>query len=56
MVIDGCCGALVGYILSALISAPTISSATFYLLLALLIGCVARVQIDAQATSIAVRV
>ena len=49
LVLDGCCGGLVGFLLGALISAPTINSITFFFLLALLIACSTRVQQDAQA-------
>ena len=47
MVIDGCCGGLFAFILTALISGPTINSVTFYFLLSLLIGCAVRAQLDA---------
>lgn len=45
-VIDGCCGAIVGYLLGAILSAPTVQSVTFYFLLALLIAAVARIKIE----------
>jgi hypothetical protein len=46
-VIDACCGALTGFLLGGLIAGPTISSVTFYFLLALLVACVARVEMAA---------
>ena len=46
IVIDGCCGGLFGFILTALISGPSIGAVIFYLLLALLVGCVVRVELD----------
>ena len=46
-VIDGCCGGLVGSVISALISAPAITSPIFFLLLALLTGCSVRALLDA---------
>lgn len=45
-VIDGCCGALIGFIAAALLSGPTISSVTFFCLVAILIACI--VQVDMQ--------
>ena len=45
-VIDGCCGSLAGYLLGAVLSAPTIVSVTFYFMLALLIAAVVRIRID----------
>jgi hypothetical protein len=48
-VIDGCCGALVGFLLAALISGPTINTTSFYLLLALLIACTIRVEIQTRS-------
>ena len=47
IVMDGCCGALFAFILTALISGPTINSVTFYFLLSLLIGCAVRVNLNA---------
>lgn len=47
-VLDGCCGGIVGFLLGALISAPTINSMTFYFLLALLIACSTQVKLAAQ--------
>jgi hypothetical protein len=44
-VIDGCCGALVGYLLAGILSAPTLSSVTFFFLIALLIGSIGRAKI-----------
>jgi hypothetical protein len=49
LVIDGCCGALIGFLLPASLSAPTITSVTFFFLLALLVACVARVEVQARA-------
>jgi hypothetical protein len=49
MVIDACVGGLVGFLLAALISGPTITSTAFYLLLALLIACATRVRLEAGA-------
>ena len=54
IVIDGCCGALAGFILATAISGPTISSVTFYFLLALLVASVVRVGLD-RGTSALVR-
>jgi hypothetical protein len=51
MVIDACVGGLVGFLLSALLSGPTITSTVFYLLLALLIACTTRVRLDAAAAT-----
>lgn len=48
LVLDGCCGGIVGFLLGALISAPTINSMTFFFLLALLIGCSTQVRLEAQ--------
>ncbi len=48
MVIDGCCGGTVGFILASALSGPSISSVTFYFLIALLIACLARVDLDDQ--------
>ena len=47
-IIDACCGALTGFILAGIISGPTIGSLTFYLLLAMLVACVARVEMTAS--------
>jgi len=55
LVIDGCCGALVGFLVGAVISAPTLTSVTFFFLLALLIGCVARAQVEARTRRTNVR-
>lgn len=52
MVIDACVGGLVGFLLSALLSGPTITSTAFFLLLALLIACATRVRLDAGAAAI----
>jgi hypothetical protein len=49
MVIDGCCGAVVGFLTAAVISGPTISSVAFFFLLALLIGSVARIEAGVAA-------
>jgi hypothetical protein len=51
LVIDGCCGGLAGFILSGVLSGPTISSVAFYFLLALLIACVTTVELQARARS-----
>jgi hypothetical protein len=45
-VIDGCCGALTGYLLGAVISAPALTSTTFYYLLAVLIAAIAKIKIE----------
>ena len=50
-VIDGCCGALTGFLLAALVSGPTITSVIFFFLTALLIACVVRVESDARAVA-----
>jgi hypothetical protein len=42
-VIDGCCGGLAGFLIAAIVSAPTITSLTFFFLLSLLIACTTRV-------------
>ncbi len=55
MVIDGCCGALVGYLLAAVLSAPTLSSVGFFVLLAMLIAAVARTEVYVPARREAVR-
>jgi hypothetical protein len=44
-VIDGCCGAVVGFLLSGFISGPTITSVTFFYLLSLLIGSLCQVSL-----------
>ena len=44
MVIDACCGGLVGYLLGAMMAGPTINSLTFFFLLALLIACISQIQ------------
>ena len=49
LIIDGCCGALVGFILTAVISAPTLSSVSFFFLLGLLIACTVRVENETRA-------
>jgi len=49
MVIDGCCGAVVGFLTAAVISGPTISSVAFFFLLAVLIGSVARIEAGVAA-------
>ena len=49
MVIDGCCGALVGSLLAAVLSAPTVSSVGFFVLLAMLIAAVARTEVYVPA-------
>ena len=54
-VIDGCCGALVGYLLAAVLSAPTLSAVGFFVLLAMLIAAVARAEIHVPARRVAVR-
>ena len=46
MVIDGCCGGIFGFLLCTLISGPTISSVTFYFLVALLVASVVRVELE----------
>jgi hypothetical protein len=46
-VMDGCCGGLVGFLLAAVLSAPTINSVTFFFMLGLLIATAARAQLDA---------
>ena len=48
-VIDGCCGAIVGFILSALISGPTITAVSFYFLLALLLASTIHVAAQTRA-------
>jgi hypothetical protein len=49
-VIDSCCGALVGTMLTAVISAPTITSTTFFFLLGLLIASVVRAAREAKTS------
>jgi hypothetical protein len=49
LTIDGCCGAVVGFVLAAVISGPTISSVAFFFLLAVLVGGVARIEADVAA-------
>jgi hypothetical protein len=44
-VIDACCGSLVGSVLAALLAGPAITSVTFYFLIALLVSCVARLEL-----------
>ncbi len=53
MIINGCCGGASGLVIAAALSAPTITSVTFYFLVALLIACIARVELDAQADAAA---
>jgi hypothetical protein len=48
MVIDGCCGGTIGFILASALSGPAITSVTFYFLIALLIACLARIELDSQ--------
>jgi hypothetical protein len=48
-VIDGCCGGLMGFLIAALVSGPTITSPVFFLLLALLTATTVRVVIDSSA-------
>ncbi len=48
LVLDGCCGALTGFLLGAFLSGPTINTITFYFLVALLIACAVRVTRDAR--------
>ncbi len=55
LVIDGSCGAVVGFLVTAAISAPTLSSVTFFFLLALLIAGTVRVGINARRRSAAAR-
>lgn len=55
LMIDGCCGALVGFLVGAVIPAPTLTSVTFFFLLALLVGCVARAQVEARTRRTNVR-
>jgi hypothetical protein len=47
-VMDACGGALVGFLLGALISGPTISSTIFFFLLALLVAATTRAELDAS--------
>jgi hypothetical protein len=54
-VIDAASAALVGTLAAALISAPEIDLLSFYVLLALLIGCSARIELEAFARGRAVR-
>lgn len=54
-VIDGCCGAVTGYILGAVLSGPSIGSVTFYFLFGLLIAAVARVRMEAVLTRYAAK-
>jgi hypothetical protein len=44
----GCTGAILGTLIAAVISTPTISSPDFFLLLALLIATAARVRYEAS--------
>ncbi len=46
-IIDACCGALAGFLVAGILSGPTISSLTFYFLLALLVACVAKIEMRA---------
>jgi hypothetical protein len=46
MVMDACGGALVGFLLAAVVSGPSITSTVFFFLLGLLIACSVRAQID----------
>jgi hypothetical protein len=48
LVIDGCCGAIVGFLIGAGLAGPTINSITFFFLVALLVACVVRVRRDAR--------
>jgi hypothetical protein len=48
-VIDGCCGGLIGFLIAALVSGPTITSPVFFLLLSLLTATTVRVVIDSSA-------
>jgi hypothetical protein len=51
LVMDACSGGLVGFLLGAVLSAPTITSPAFFFLLALLIACATRVRLDAGAAA-----
>lgn len=44
----GCTGAILGTLIAAVISTPTISSPDFFLLLALLVATAARVRFEAS--------
>jgi hypothetical protein len=52
LVMDACCGGLVGFLLGAILSAPTITSPAFFFLLALLIACAVRVRLDVRAAAV----
>jgi hypothetical protein len=52
-VMHACVGSLLGTLISAVISGPSISSPDFYLILALLIGTAARARFEARAESFA---
>ena len=53
MVIHGCAGALIGVVVSALLSGPSITSTDFYLLLALLIATAGRQRWETSAAQAA---
>ncbi|MBV8096335.1 MAG: hypothetical protein JO110_24470 [Acetobacteraceae bacterium] len=55
MVVDGCCGAIVGILVAAALAGPTITSVMFFFLLGLLIGTLARIKVDARARAAFVR-
>ncbi|MGI4746175.1 MAG: hypothetical protein ACRYFY_09045 [Janthinobacterium lividum] len=50
-VVDGCCGALIGFLVAALLSGPTINSVTFFCLVAILIACIVQVDMQQAAQS-----
>jgi hypothetical protein len=53
-VMHGCMGGIVGTLSAALISAPTITSPDFFLLIAMLIATASRIRLDADAEGRAV--
>ena len=56
LVIDAASGGLTGTLAAAVISSPTISNVDFYLLLGVLLGCVGRVEFEAERRAVPVTV
>jgi hypothetical protein len=55
VVMDGCGGAIFGFLLAAAVSSPQINVTVFYFLLGLLIACSVRAQLDIRGHRAAAR-
>jgi hypothetical protein len=55
LIMHGCAGGIISYLIAALISGPSITSPDFFLLLALLIATAARVRYEANVTRLNLR-